>query len=525
MKGLLFAALLAPSLLAQGPVRPARIPEGALRGHMAFLADDLLEGRGTGQRGGDVAVAYLEAQLAASGVQPAAAGAYRQPVHLTGARALAEQSSLRFVGSGGSLSFACGPEIIFNTTTGQDRLPFDAPLVWVGYGIQAPEERWDDFQGADLRGKLLVMLAGEPVSGAQAPGRFGGAAMTYYGRWTYKFEEARRQGAVGALLVHRDPAAAYGWNVVVAGGAGEKFHLRQEEGGGNAFQGWITEANGRQLLAEAGMDLDRLIAAAEAGPTAPVALPLRLQGTLVNQVRPLTQWNVAGLVPGTDPVLREEVVVYAAHWDHLGKADNGSFFNGAVDDASGCAAVLAMAAWAARNPAPRSQMFVFFCGEEQGLLGSRAYVASPLWPLAKTVAVLNLDCMNFSGPTRDLGLQGVECLPFGDTARQVARDLGFAVRPEPPDALGLYFRADHWSFVKAKVPAFTPTMVMGAGPGWDFVHGEERQRAEAYGRHAYHTTKDTYDPSWNLQGMVDQAEYLLSLGQALARPAAPRGRR
>lgn len=518
---LLLLGLGRPEVLeaqAVGGKGPGRIQESALRAHLAFLSDDLLEGRGMGHRGGDLTVAYLEGQLRVLGLQPGNGSSYRQPIKVTGARALAEQSSLRFTGKGTSISFSCGPEILFNTSTGQPEVTFDAPLVFVGYGITAPEERWDDFKGVDVKGKLLVVVANEPEPSREEPGRFGGPGLTYYGRWSYKFEEARRRGAVGALLVYAGSQNAYGWNVVQAGHSGERFHLAEEPGGGVPFMGWLQEENARQLLANAGLNLDVLLASAQSRGFRPMDLGLKLEGTLVTQVRSLEPANVVGLVPGTDPVLKDEIVVYSAHWDHLGLAEDGQrgIHNGAVDNGSGCAALLAMASQAVRHPAKRSQMFLFPCGEEAGLIGAYGYVQKPLFPLARTVAVLNLDCLNFAGKTRDIGLQGAERTSLEEVGRRVARSMGLKVRTEPPDLQGLYFRADHFAFVKAGIPAFTLTMIMGAGPAWDFLDPARRRQAEAYVSSHYHTTGDRFDPAWDLEGMVDQAQFVLNLGRVLS---------
>lgn len=520
----LAALTLAIPLAAQGVPKPfastslPSIQESSLRAHMAFLSDDLIEGRGMGQRGGDLAVAYLETQLKVLGLQPGNGHSYRQPIPFTGARALADQSSLRFTGMGTSTSFACGPEILYNTTTGKSAITFDAPLVFVGYGISAPEERWDDFKGVDVKGKLLLILANEPEPTKEEPGRFEGKALTYYGRWSYKIEEAQRRGAVGALLVYAGPDGVSGWNIVQTGHSGERFHLAPEAGEGVPFLGWIQAENARQLLASAGQDLDVLRASAPSRTFKPVELGLKLEGTLVSHLRHLEPSNVVGLVPGTDPQLKDEVVIYSAHWDHLGVGggDHRGSYNGAVDNASGCAALLAMAAQAVRHPLKRTQMFLFPCGEEAGLLGASGYVAKPLFPLEKTVAVLNMDCLNFAGRTRDIGLQGSERSFLGEVGRRVAHRMGLKVRQEPPDPQGLYFRADHFPFAKAGIPAFTLTMIMGAGPSWDFLNPARCQQAEAYVKGQYHTVEDRFDPAWDLGGMVDQAQFFLNLGRVLA---------
>lgn len=507
--------LLAAGLLpAQAPNAAPQVLEAPLRAHLAFLADDLLEGRGTGQRGGDLAVRYLETQLQALGLQPARGASYRQPVALAGIRTLPGRSILSFAGGNTCATPAFGSEIVYGAGQPAANLRLDAPLVFVGYGIADPAERWDDYKGLDARGKVLVMLVNEPAPTAAEPHRFGGQDLTYDGRWTYKFEEAARRGAAGVLLIHTTASASYGWSVVQNGWDAERFQLKGQ--GGTPLQGWLSEATARKLFAQGGQDLDALRARAQDRDFRPVPLDLRAEGTLVSEVRTVPQFNVAGVVPGTDPKLKDEVVIYSAHWDHLGTgapdAHGDGIYNGAVDNASGCAGLLAMAQGAIQHPAKRSQMFLFVCAEEQGLLGSKGYTADPLWPLAKTAADLNLDSLNFVAPTRDIGLPFAERSTLGDLGAALAKAEHLAVAAPRPDTGGGYFRSDHFSFVQAGVPALS---IYG---GRDYVGADPaalKAQAQAFGAR-YHQVTDEYDPAWNLGGMVQQAQFALDLGQAVA---------
>jgi Zn-dependent M28 family amino/carboxypeptidase len=389
----------------------------------------------------------------------------------------------------------------------------DAELVFVGYGISAPEEGWDDYKGLDAKGKVLVMMVNDPAPTAAEPKRFNGAGLTYYGRWTYKFQEAARQGAAGVLLIHTDASASYGWSVVQnSWAAAERFQLADADLG-TGMQGWMTDAAARKLFAAAGQDLDKLRAAAEDKSFKPVTLNARVKGETRATVRTLNEFNVAGIVPGTDPKLKDEVVIYSAHWDHMGKQglDGDTIFNGAVDNASGTAGLLAMAQEAVRAPSRRSQMFLWVAAEEQGLLGSAAYAARPLWPAEKTAANLNLDSLNFVGAAKDIGVSGSERTELGAMAAATAKAMGLTVAPAKPDLAGGYFRSDHFSFAKAGIPAFS----VGGGSAWVANVEANKAKAKAY-RARYHQVTDEYDPSWDLSGMVQQAQFTLNLGRMVA---------
>ncbi len=478
----LAAATFAPAAAQAQP----KVAEAPLRAHMAFLSDDLFEGRGTGQRGGELSVRYLETQAAIIGLKPGVGTSYRQSVKLQGSTTRAT-SAVKFEVGGKTIAPKLGSEIVVGNANGTPEVRFDAPLLFVGYGIDFADEQWNDYQGADVKGKIVVAMVNDPKPTAAEPQRFGGKSMTYQGRWVYKYEEALRKGAAGILLIHTDASATYPWSVAASGHGRELFTLA---GKGHQVQGWLHEDTARALFTAAGKNLDALRAQAEVRGFKAVDLGGRARVALDSTQRVVEQFNVAGIVPGTDPQLKDQAVIYSAHWDHLGKIDDGTgqarIWNGAIDNASGTAALLAMAQAAVHKPARRTQIFLWPCAEEQNLLGSAAYVRDPLWPLAKTAADLNLDSMNFVGKTPDMG--------------------------------GAYFRADHFSFAKAGVPAFNVGSAVFSGDGsfeFDHHHAASSAKMVAF-RDRYHQSSDDYDPSWDLSGMLEQAQFTLNLGYEVA---------
>jgi len=514
----LIPASLALAFASAAAQQAPTVKEAPLRAHLSFLADDLLEGRGTGQRGGDLAVRYLETQAAAIGLKPLASGLYRQPVKFQGTKLLAG-SAIRFSAGGTTLAPRVGEDVLIGAGNGQAEVKLDAPLVFVGYGAIAPEEHWDDYKGHDVKGKILVMMVNDPQPTAQEPNRFAGKGYTYYGRWMYKYEEALRRGAAGALLIHTTPSASYGWNVPSTSFTLERFHA---PGQGNQIEGWLTEDYARTLFKAAGFNLDTLRAQAERKDFRPVELNARAQADIRSSVRQVEQFNVVGIVPGSDPKLKEEAVVYSAHWDHLGKADGPDgqdrIYNGAIDNGSGAAALLAMAAEAVKKPAKRSQVFLWPAAEEVGMHGAQAYVAAPAFPLKRTLADLNLDSMNFAGRTRDIGVAGAERSSLYASAAKVAKKMGLRIAPSIPDLSGAYFRADHFQFAKVGVPAFNVGSAVFSGDGhFEFEHQHDTSAAKIVAfKGDYHRTSDEYQASWDLSGMVQQAQFTLNLGYELA---------
>lgn len=490
---------------------PSTFPEAPIRAHIAFLADDLLEGRGTGQRGGALAVRYLETQLQALGARPAFGSSFRQAVDLVGLQTRHEASALEVQGADGPpWRLRPGEEVSVLSGLPLERQNLEGDLVFVGYGIR--EGARNDFKDADLRGKILVALAGPAPEG-----QTGSCEPRHHaGRWTVKFAQAKAAGALGLLIIHRTQEAGYGWAVVTAGWNGERFQLASRPG--CALQGWLSEDAARQLLQRAGTSLETLATAAADLAFQPRALGLHLRGTLQSRVRRVQDHNVAGLIPGTDPRLSLETVVLSAHWDHLGRDEvTGIIRPGAVDNATGCAGVLALGRYLAAKPLARSVLLLFPAAEEQGLLGAEAYVAAPAVPLERTLAVLNLESLNTAGPTWDIGLGGVQGSSLQERAEAAARAAG--LRPTLPaeDPQGLFFRADHFAFVRAGIPGFSPGFSLDGG--WDYLEPSSTERARRFLAEGYHRPADRYEETWDLRGLLQQLDFLLHLTRDLGNHA------
>ena len=511
---------------AQPRVATANIRENALRAHIKFLSDDLLEGRGTGARGGELAARYIAAQLEALGLRGAGAnGSFLQPVSLVGVKAdPATRLTLR--GRSGEESFAFADEFVAFTGAQRPEVRTNAELVFVGYGIEAPEQRWNDYKGSaeDYRGKILVMLVNDPPATSAEPNLFGGRALTYYGRWTYKLEEAARRGAAGAILLHTDESAGYPWSVVRTSWGNWRYEIARNAGDRTPhleMAGWMTNAAAQRMMRAAGQDLDALRRQAATREFRPVPLNLTATLELRSEMQRNAAPNVAAILPGRDPRLRDEYVIYTAHWDHLGigspNAQGDTIHNGAADNASGVAAVLAIAEAFARLPENerprRSILFLLTTAEEQGLLGAEWYARNPLVPLARTAANINLDSLNIYGATRDFVALGAERSTLRPVVEAVARAHEMTISPDPRPEQGSFFRSDHFPFARAGVPAIS------MGTGRDFV-GRSREWAEEqfrlYNTQRYHQPSDEYNDSWDLRGMIQQAEIALAIGRRVA---------
>ena len=494
-----------------------------IRADLRFLADDLLEGRGTGQKGGRLAALYLETRFRILGLEPAAApGSYLQEVPLVGLETQSE-SRLAIVSEQGRLEPKWLEEYVANAETQKDVEAIDAPLVFAGYGIVAPEYRWDDFKGADVKDKVLVMLVNDPPS--DDPSLFGGKALTYYGRWTYKYESAARAGAAGAILIHTDASAGYGWSVVRNSWGRERPYVALAPGGPRPLKlaAWVSEPFARALLKSAGQELDALRGAAARRDFHPVPLSVRAEARMVTKIRPITTWNVIGRLRGGDPKLREEAIVFTAHYDHLGRgAPEGGddIYNGAADNASGVATMLETARAFTLLPRPprRSLLFIACAAEEGGLRGSEYYAAHPLVPLARTAANVNMDGTPVWGQPRDFTFLGADRSTLGEVVREAARALGFTVIPDPHPDQGSFYRSDQFNFAKVGVPAFS------LDPGLDYIGkppGYGQRIWEEYEETRYHRPKDEYDPAFDLSGSAQTARIALFIGYRVAQAQAP----
>jgi Zn-dependent M28 family amino/carboxypeptidase len=516
-------ALAAPAAM---PADLKRVLDGIdarrIDADIRFLADDLLEGRGTGQPGGRLAALYLETRMRLLGLHPGMAdGSYLQEVPLVGIETLPE-SALAIASRERTFTGERLAEYVANVETQRELEEIDAEMVFVGYGVVAPEAGWDDFKGVDVAGKVLLMLVNDPPS--DDPKHFGGKALTYYGRWTYKYESAARAGAAGAILIHTDASAGYGWSVVRNSWGRERPYVALGPGSPPALRiaAWITEPFAREVLEAAGQDFEALCQAAARRDFTPVPLPLRTRARLVTRVRPITTWNVIGRLPGGDPRLREQAVVYTAHYDHLGRGapeDGDDIYNGAHDNASGVAAMLEIARALARLPRPprRTMLFIACAAEEGGLRGSEYYAAHPVVPARRTAANINLDGMPVWGRPRDFTFLGAERTTLRQVVQEASRALDFKVVPDPHPEQGSFYRSDQFNFAKVGVPAFS------LDPGVDYADkpaGYGQRMWEEYQAKRYHRPKDEYDPSFDLSGSVAAARIAAYIGHRVAEAEA-----
>jgi Zn-dependent M28 family amino/carboxypeptidase len=520
-------SLLAMTALAPRTVGSlSQINENSLRADIKYLASDLLEGRGTGARGGELAAAYLAARMEAIGLKGAGPnGGFFQPVSLVGVKT-DPNTKLTVSGSKGKESLTFADEYVAFTGAQADDVRVDADLVFVGYGINAPEQRWNDYKGeaSDYRDKILVMLVNDPPATPDEPNLFGGKALTYYGRWTYKYEEAARRGAAGVILLHTDESAGYPWSVVRTSYGTWRFDIAREAGDATPFlkiKSWVTDEAARRVMKLAGQDLDDLRRRAVSRDFQPVKLNLKGSIHLKSEVKRVQAPNVAGVLPGRDPRLRDQYVVFTAHWDHFGigapDKNGDTIYNGAVDNASGCAAVLAIAEALVKLPlvqrARRSILFLFTTAEEQGLLGAEWYSKHPLVPLEKTAADVNLDSMNVLGVTRDFIPLGAERSTLLAVCEAVARGRGMRVSPDARPEQGSFYRSDHFPFAKVGVPS------INLEPGNDFVgrpKGWGDEQFKAYNTAHYHQPSDEYSDKWDFRGMQQEAEIAMEIGLRVA---------
>ena len=525
-------ALALPTVLTGAPkgAAPAavQLPPGAetaakainrasLEAPLRFLSDDLLEGRGPASRGDETAQLYLASMLEFLGYQPALPkGEWQQRFDLVGVKA-EPPKAWSFKAGGQTVDLKWWDEFIAASGVQAPASNLkDAELVFVGYGIQAPEYQWDDFKGMSLKGKVLVMLNNDPD---WDPNLFAGERRLYYGRWTYKYESAARQGAAGAIIIHTTPSAGYPWQVVQTSWSGTQFEIPAAGEPRIQVRAWTTEEATRKLFQAAGKDLAKLIAQARNRDFKPVPLGITTSLTFNNELTKTRTANVLGMLPGSDPKLKDEVVIYTAHHDHLGIGQpdkNGDkIYNGAVDNASGCATVVAIArAYAALPQRPRRSIVIsFVAGEEQGLLGSAYLAAHPPVPAGRIAANINFDSANVLGRTRDvsevgLGKSSLDAIEQAIAARQGRRLTG----DQLPDR-GFFYRSDQFSFAKEGVPAVHPsagTDFIGRPPGWG------KEQADNYTKNRYHQPSDEFDPKWDYGGMIEDAQLGFYTGLVVA---------
>src|SRR6516225_10633837 len=484
-----------------------------IRWHVKFLAHDLLEGRGTGQRGGDIAAEYIATQFALYGLKPAGEnGAYMQKVPMMGIVTEPDSTYSLIPAKGDAMPLRNKDEIVAMDETGDSSTTVDAPIIWMGYGVDAPEYKWNDYQDVDVKGRILLMLVNDPPS--DDPKFFGGKAMTYYGRWTYKFEEAARKGAAGVLLIHKTEMASYGWDVVRNSWSGERSYLRDDPAPKLKVASWIQLDVARKLAQDCGMNLDEMMAAAEKPGFKAQPLPAKLKAHIVSKVRPFDSQNVVAELPGSDRKLKGQGVMYSAHYDHLGivpgmPGDN--IYNGARDNATGVGILLEIArVYSQASQAPkRSVYFVSVTAEEQGLRGSEYFGKHPPVPAKELSLDLNYDNVAPLGVPEEVTVSGAERTTFYPTVETTAKDFGLGIVPDSNPGAGHYYCSDHFSLARVGVPAFS----INEG---DLYQGRDRewglQQARDFVAHDYHHPSDEYHPSMDFRGDAVMARFGIALG-------------
>jgi Zn-dependent M28 family amino/carboxypeptidase len=534
MKRLTVSAAVLGSLLAGCAGEDARLTTALgtitaddLHSHVRALASDEFEGRGPSSPGEQKTIDYLKAEFEQLDLEPGNRGDFFQEVPLV-AIAAAPSMTLTVQGAGVTNQFRYGIEFMAWTTRVVERATLtNSEMVFVGYGVVAPEYGWNDYEGLDVGGKTVVILVNDPGFATQDTTLFNGNAMTYYGRWTYKYEEAARQGAAGALIVHETAPAGYPWDVVSSSWTGPQFDLVRDDNNMSRIvaEGWLTLESAQAVFRQAGLSYDSLKPLATERGFEAVPMELTASLTVDNTIERSTSNNVVAVLLGaTRP---DEYVVYMAHWDHLGRdptLEGDQIYNGALDNATGTAGLLVLAeAFASLEKRPaRSVLFLSVAAEEQGLLGSAFYAANPVYPLDKTVAAINMDGLNIWGSMKDITVVGYGMSELDRYLADAAGAQDRAIRPDPEPEKGFYYRSDHFNFAKVGVPA------LYTDAGIDHVEGGEefgRAQREEYTNERYHKPSDEYDPNWDLSGAVDDLRLLFRVGYRLADETGRRGMR
>jgi len=486
-----------------------------IRAHVKFLSSDLLEGRGTGQRGGDIAAEYIATEFALYGLKPAGdQGTYFHEVPMVGVKTL-DETSFNLASSAGTIKLKNLEDFVTNNESQTETAYIDAPIVFVGYGINAPEYNWDDYKGADLKGKVALLFVNEPAF--DDPKFFKGKALTYYGRWTYKFEETARRGAVATLIIHRPDLASYGWQVVRNSWGKERSYLKIDATPKLRAASWIQLEVAKKLVAMGGLDLDKLFEQSQSKDFKPIELPVRLQAHIASQLRPFVSRNVLAALPSRGP-MSQQAVLYTAHYDHLGidpEMKGHNIYNGAVDNATGCGVLLELArVWSESSVAvERTILFVAVTAEEQGLLGSEYLAKHSPVPPGKISLDLNYDALGPIGDPEEVEVNGAERTTFYSTVEAKAKALGLAIRPDPHPEAGYYYRSDHFSLARAGIPSFSISEGVKF-KGHDAAWGETQERD--YVEHRYHQPTDQYMPQMDFTGDAKLATFGYELGMQAA---------
>jgi Zn-dependent M28 family amino/carboxypeptidase len=511
---LLVASLLPSALAAEEAESIPEISADRIKAHVAYLASDRLEGRGPGSRGEFLTTEYLAAEFKKAGLKPIGErGTYFQPVPLLRV-VTSPKATLRAVKGETTIDIPCEEGFSGRSQMQKELEEFDAEAVFVGHGITAPEFGWDDYKGFDVKGKVVVLFTNEPPS--DDPKFFGGKALTYYGRWTFKFEEAARRGAKACFIIHTPATAGYPYSVVrPLDGA----QLKREPGQpALAFAGWLTREVGEKILGLSGRTVEGALKEADTKGFKPYPLGIKLKGNIPTRVEKIVSNNVAGMVEGSDPTLKSEAVIFTAHWDHLGVGQavlGDAIYNGAADNATGCALLLELArAWSSQSQKPkRSAIFLSVTAEEKGLLGSKHYGQNPLVPLGKTALNLNFDMILPLGVPESVVVTGAERTTAWPVVQAAARKNHLEIEADQRAHLGVFYRSDHFSMAQAGVPAFSATAGMKIkGKPKDFA----RKAMKEFNDKAYHSPQDELKPEWDFSGFVVLARFTLDVARDVA---------
>ncbi|MEP7037578.1 MAG: M28 family peptidase [Acidobacteriota bacterium] len=519
---ILFVSFLSIAVFAQKKGKYTNLfDEAKIKSDIKYISDDKFEGRAPGTKSGEAAAQYIADELKRIGVKPANNNSYFQTVSL-----FAVKTNPNTVLEVGDKQYKFGDDFVGSTGTQTASVKLDADLVFVGYGIDAPEQKWNDYKGgaADYRGKILVMLVNDPPATTSEPNLFGGKALTYYGRWTYKFEQAARMGAAGVLLIHTPESAGYGWNVVRTSNGNWRFDVARTPDDKTPFlnfRSWMTEDTARKIFSNAGKNLDELREKAKSRDFQPLSLGVKAKLDVESETKTVNSNNVVGIWEGSDKKLKNEYVIYSAHWDHLGVGEpdktGDKIYNGALDNASGVASILAIATAITKLPKneqpKRSQVFLFPTAEEQGLLGAEWFTKHPLFPLDKFAADINHDGANFYGLTMDYGALGAERSTLSSVISEVLKERGMTFSRDEHSEQGFFFRSDHFPFAKVGVPS------LNVESGTDYVGQDKeaaRKRFEEYNTLHYHQPSDNFDPTWRYDGLVQNLEISLAIGMKVS---------
>jgi Zn-dependent M28 family amino/carboxypeptidase len=520
----LFGFLTFAFALTADTSRAPNLDPDKIRAHVKYLASDELEGRGMNQKGGDLATQYIADQFKSYGLKPAGDnGTFFQKVPMVGVQTLPDTTFAIVPNSGSPLELKALDDYVTTNETQTPIADIDAPIVFVGYGITAPEYQWDDYKGYDLKGKVALLFVSEPLS--DDPKFFKGKALTYYGRWTYKFEETARRGAVATLIIHRTDLASYGWSVVRNSWGGEKSFLKLDGTRKLEAASWIQQDVARKLVGMGGLDLDKLFQQAQSRDFKPIELPAILKAHMVSSVRPFDSRNVLAMVEGSDAAKKFQAILYTAHYDHFGidksKPAGANIYHGAVDNATGCGVLLELArVWAATKPAPpRSILFSAVTGEEQGLLGSE-YLGKHVAQLSvQPILDLNYDAIAPLGEPEEVEVGGAERTSLYPMVEETAKQFHLTIRPDSRPEAGHYYRSDHFSLGRVGIPAFSISEGMKF-QGHDAAWGEAQ--AKDYVDHRYHQPSDEYKPEMDFRGDAVMGHFGYVLGEkAASAPTIP----